>query len=94
MKKEYLPELKVGEEISVKPDKFGVFKTTVSKEFKEMYERIAKETGLNFQEILNEQNNIFSSVSDEEFFYLAGSGDPEETAKRLAKAIIKRRCTA
>lgn len=89
--KEYLPELKVGKTLIIGPYKGwgGRFRVTVSTEMKNIYETVAKETGLSLDEILKEQNKLFDTLSDGDFSELMS--DMSKFGKRLSERIIKNR---
>lgn len=73
-KKEYLPELKVGEPylIILAESPADSFSFMVTKDIKNFYESIAKSTGLSFPEIVDELNYLFEGKSDDEINDMIG----------------------
>lgn len=99
MTEEYLPELKIGQMFSIDINgditeitpfsKVQGVTAYVDKDFKQLYEDIAKRTGLNFKEIMKEQMKLFSIISRSEYETMTRNHDLEETAKLISEGILK-----
>lgn len=99
--KEYLPELQIGQTYDIGPygeiTEITPFSNAkgitayVDQDFKQLYEGIARRTGLNFKEIMKEQMKLFSIISRSEYETMTRNHDLEETAKLISEGILKMR---